>query len=79
MSANQRSGVRQAIILLSDGFSDSASAIAAADSIKGKGGLITSIGLGTGADNGLLTQIASTSSDAIFAFAESDLAQAFEK
>lgn len=69
LNANGRRGIPRAIILLTDGFSERAPAVAAADRAKRAGTTIFSIGVGSGVDFGLLTAIAS---DPNYVFSSND-------
>jgi Mg-chelatase subunit ChlD len=78
LQGSDRPAASQVVVLLSDGFSDPDAAIAAANAIKSRGINIISVGVG-GGDQGLLSSIASKSSDFLFAETNRGLKQIFDE
>jgi len=78
LQASSRSNVPKVLVLLSDGGSDPAAALAAADLIKSNGVNIITVGVGD-ADRGLLARIANTSQDFLFSGTREELTEKFDE
>lgn len=78
LQISDRPETSQVVVLLSDGYSDPDAAIAAANAVKSRGINIISVGVG-GGDQGLLSSIASKSSDFLFAETSRGLKQIFDE